>query len=376
MEFWVGINSRGVLITPAESVCGDAVNVAARVQNLAAPHGVLVSGIARGQLRGYKDLNFRYLRSDELNNFSGEIRICKLIFPSVKWLLAAGTWLGKVTPMESKRSSFLARSVLGSRRVTKPRNASIMVAVSVVSICLAFVPSLTVVEAADLPTNSASPALPSEFTPHWFVRVGALGAINESSSKLYVQPVVGSFGVGPQLLVPGRGESFSNLFTISVQAGYFFSPNWSLEVAGGFPVWQTTRITGYSATPPFAGTVLSKTVPGSLPITALYHVTQFGPLQPYIGIGAAPVFAFTEHDAFGTGSSTEPSLAFVLQGGFEYMFNQHWGFFLDGKKYFDRSVGKATGLNFGPPLGEVQAAATSVTHAQPWVCSTGLTYRF
>jgi outer membrane protein len=232
-------------------------------------------------------------------------------------------------------------------------------------------------KAADLAT-SASPApvvLPEVF-PHWFVRVGALGAINESSSKLYAQTIVGIFGVGPQLLLQGRGESFSNLLTVGVQAGYFVTPNWSLEIAGGFPVWQTARITGYSPAGPVAGTVLSKTLPAAVPITAVYHFTQFGALQPYLGGGVAPVFVFQSHDAYATGTSTEPSIALVLQGGFDYMFNRNWGVYFDAKKYFDRSIGKATGLNVGPPVGVIDVAATSVTNSQPWVLSTGVTYRF
>jgi outer membrane protein W len=132
-------------------------------------------------------------------------------------------------------------------------------------------------KAADLATSPPSaPVVLPEVAPHWFVRIGVLGAIERSSSNLYAQTIVGILGVGPQLLLAGRGESFSNLLTVGVQAGYFVTPNWSLEIAGGFPVWQTAKITGYSTTGPAAGTVLTKSLPASLPITAVYHFTQFG----------------------------------------------------------------------------------------------------
>jgi outer membrane protein W len=65
-----------------------------------------------------------------------------------------------------------------------------------------------------------------------------------------------------------------------------------------------------------------------------------------------------------------------LQGGFDYMLNKNWGVFVDAKTYLDRSVSKATGLNYGPPLGVIDTAATAVTHVQPWVLATGVTYRF
>jgi outer membrane protein len=257
-----------------------------------------------------------------------------------------------------------------SRRV----EAATIVRVSVVSCIFTF--SIGVGQAADLSVGTA-PAASPEVSPHWFVRFGGLGVISESSSKLYVQQqTVGIIGVGPQMLVPGRSQNYSNLLTISFQAGYFITPNWSLEVASGFPVWQTARITGSSAIPPFPGTLLSTALPAALPITAVYHFTQFGALQPYGGIGLAPIFALSVRDNFSVGASTEPSVGLVLQGGFDYMLNKNWGVFVDAKTYLDRSVSKATGLNYGPPLGVIDTAATAVTHVQPWVLATGVTYRF
>ena len=240
-----------------------------------------------------------------------------------------------------------------------------------------FVFSTEALRAADLTTGPVTPSLaPAQKSLRWFVQFGILGSISQSTSRLYAQPVVGAFGVGPQFLLPGRGESFSDLFTVSFQAGFFLTPSWSVELSGGVPTWQTAKITGFSATAPVAGTVLSKTMPGSLPITIAYHFTQFGALQPYAGGGVSAVFAFAQRNGFTTGNATEPSIALVLQGGFDYMFSQNWGAFFDAKKFFDRSIGTATGLNFGPTLGLAHLSATSVTNSQPWVLSTGLTYRF
>jgi len=262
--------------------------------------------------------------------------------------------------------------------MTSRKEPTTIVKVSVVA-CSIFAFSTGVGQAADLGASPTpmTPAAPPEVSPRWFVRFGGLGVISQSSSKLYVQQqTVGIVGVGPQLLVPGRSESYSNLLSVSFQAGYFITPNWSLDVSSGIPVWQTARITGFSAIQPFAGTVLSTALPGALPITAVYHFTQFGALQPYVGGGVAPIFALTVRDGFSVGSSTEPSVGLVLQGGFDYMLNRNWGVFIDAKKYFDRSVSKATGLNYGPPVGVIETAATAVTHAEPWVLATGLTYRF
>ena len=90
-------------------------------------------------------------------------------------------------------------------------------------------------------------------------------------------------GFGPQLSLVGRGATYSSIYSASFQAGYFFTPNWSLEVSSAVPLWLTIKITRFSATPPFSEAVLGKLLPGVVPITAVYHFTQFGAIQPYLG---------------------------------------------------------------------------------------------
>ena|SRR5579871_2732072 len=228
--------------------------------------------------------------------------------------------------------------------------------------------------AADL-AAPAAPLPPPEPEPtHWFVRLGALAVVNNSSSRLFTQPVYNGFGIGPQIYQPGRGESVSNLYTLSVQAGYFFTPNWSIEVMSGFPVWQTTKITGFSPLGPPGGTVLSKSMPASVPITVAYHLTQLGAFQPYLGVGLAPIFSIAQRDGFVTNPVTDPSIALVLQGGADFMINRNWGVFFDVKTYFDRSVGTSSGLNTA--LGAVHTNSTALTDARPWLFTSGVTYRF
>jgi outer membrane protein len=156
----------------------------------------------------------------------------------------------------------------------------------------------------------------------------------------------------------------------------FFTPNWSLEVSSGVPLWLTIKITGFSATPPFSGTVLSKLSPGVVPITAVYHFTQLGALQPYLGGGIVPSFELAVQDGFNTGGSFAPTVGLVAQAGSDYMFNRNWGVFLDVKKLFIWSTGKSTGFDLGPPIGTIPGAATIKTTFQPWLFSTGVTYRF
>jgi len=80
MEFRVGINSGDVLVTPGGTMLGDAINIAARVQSMASPGGILVTGVVRDQLQGRADLNFEYIRTNELKNLSREVRIYRVNF--------------------------------------------------------------------------------------------------------------------------------------------------------------------------------------------------------------------------------------------------------------------------------------------------------
>jgi adenylate cyclase len=79
MEFRVGINSGDILITPAGAMHGDAINVAARIQGLAPPGGILVTGVVHDQLQGH-GLVFEYVRTHALKNLSREVRSYRVDF--------------------------------------------------------------------------------------------------------------------------------------------------------------------------------------------------------------------------------------------------------------------------------------------------------
>jgi class 3 adenylate cyclase len=79
MEFRVGINSGDILITPAGAMHGDAINVAARVQALGSPGGILVTGVVHDQLQGHGFI-FEYVRTNALKNLSREVRSYRVDF--------------------------------------------------------------------------------------------------------------------------------------------------------------------------------------------------------------------------------------------------------------------------------------------------------
>ena len=167
--------------------------------------------------------------------------------------------------------------------------------------------------------QTSAPVLPSLPNAGWYVRFGALGVVNQSSSNLYSQPVATAFvrgigavpfaGVGPQLQLNGCGASYSNIYSVAFTGGYFFTPNWSIEVASGIPMWSSVTINGSSPSEAPSGTVLAKVLPVATPITGVYRFTQFREFQPYLGVGIAPTFSLAVRDGYNTRASYQPAWA-------------------------------------------------------------------
>jgi class 3 adenylate cyclase len=80
MEFRAGINSGDLLVTPAGAIVGDAVNIAARVQSIAPPGGIFITGVIRDQLQGQAGLRFEFVQTNEIKNLSREVRVYRVEF--------------------------------------------------------------------------------------------------------------------------------------------------------------------------------------------------------------------------------------------------------------------------------------------------------
>jgi outer membrane protein len=236
--------------------------------------------------------------------------------------------------------------------------------------------------AADLPTMKAPPApapVVVETTLPFFVKLGFTYAINQSTSKIYSQsPVALGAGIADQFPVPNisggvTGANIANVATVGFEVGYMVMPNISIDVSGGIPMYA--KVTTNSASPSIglSGTKLASIMPSVVPITVLYHFTQFGVFQPYLGGGIAPAFSFGNKDAFDTGVTVDPTVGFVLQAGTDVMFDRHWGWSVDVKKVFVQSESHGTGV---APLPGFPLASTLKTNFQPWLLSTGVVYRF
>jgi len=270
------------------------------------------------------------------------------------------------------------------------------------AVAMAAALTVTAAAAADFPTKKAPLPAPvaapapvvGSVLSGFFVKAGFLYAINQTSAKLYSQAPL-SGGTGPQLQLPGAGATVDNVATLGVEAGYFVTPNISVDVAAGIPMWAKDKVKGTPGCPfglagcpvvnpypiPPNGTTLAKIQPSFVPVTVNYHFKQFGAFQPYVGAGVAAVFSFQTKDAFNTGVKVNPAVGLVLQGGADYMIDEHWGVTFDVKKVFAHVTSHATGDNLALlgapyPAATFPIAGTQKTYFQPWVLSTGVTYHF
>ena len=78
VRFRIGINL-GDVIVEGEDIYGDGVNVAARLEQLAEPGGIVVSGTAFDQLRGKLGRAFATLGEQRLKNIERPVRAYRMV---------------------------------------------------------------------------------------------------------------------------------------------------------------------------------------------------------------------------------------------------------------------------------------------------------
>jgi TolB-like protein/class 3 adenylate cyclase len=78
MEFRIGINL-GDVIVDGEQIYGDGVNVAARLESLAAPGGILISGSVQEQIRTKLELGYIDLGNQRVKNIAVPVRVFRVV---------------------------------------------------------------------------------------------------------------------------------------------------------------------------------------------------------------------------------------------------------------------------------------------------------
>ena len=81
MQLRIGVNL-GDVVVKGDNLLGDGVNVAARLQALAEPGGIYLSGTVFDQVDGKLDLKFDYLGRREVKNIAKLVRVYRSAAPS------------------------------------------------------------------------------------------------------------------------------------------------------------------------------------------------------------------------------------------------------------------------------------------------------
>jgi outer membrane protein W len=206
------------------------------------------------------------------------------------------------------------------------------------------------------------------------------------------------YSLGAGSLFNGAGTTISWSVMPTLSLGYYLNKNWSVEViccVSPHHVQGTGSING--------GSVIKTWVfPPTL--TLVYHFTNFGAFQPYVGAGvnftaywgtragnqpfqmsaAQTVLPNSIASYTATGATITPSWGVAAQAGMDYMINKEWGWNLDAKWILMEPNAHVYGnlnSNVGTQLGATQYNSLSVplnlgVKINPLVISTGLTYRF
>ena len=77
LDFRIGVNL-GDVIVEGQDIYGDGVNIAARLEGLAKPGGVLISGTAFDQVERKLDFEFEFLGEQQLKNIEKPVRLYRV----------------------------------------------------------------------------------------------------------------------------------------------------------------------------------------------------------------------------------------------------------------------------------------------------------
>jgi outer membrane protein len=220
--------------------------------------------------------------------------------------------------------------------------------------------SVAPLAAADVTATVEPPA------PNFFVHAGALGVLPSPNAQATGG---GLFTISNIAIRPN--------YTLGLEAGYFVTPNFALALSVGVPPLSHFKATGLPGA--FPGYYPGSNLLGSLrygPAIALaqYHLTQFGNIQPYAGIGVGYLLNFGNiSDGILRNFSVDQNFAFVLQGGVDVMLTPNWGVYVDAKKVFLST--NAQGFASAPGLSGRIPVRTQIS-LDAWLVSTGVAFKF
>ena len=78
MEFRIGVNLGDVMVE-GEQIYGDGVNVAARLESLAEPGGICISGTVHDQIKNKLALSYEDLGEQHVKNIAEPVRVFRVL---------------------------------------------------------------------------------------------------------------------------------------------------------------------------------------------------------------------------------------------------------------------------------------------------------
>jgi class 3 adenylate cyclase/TolB-like protein/cytochrome c-type biogenesis protein CcmH/NrfG len=118
--FRVGINL-GDIILDEDDIFGDGVNIAARLEGLAPPGGICVSGVVRDQVRDKLEITFADMGQQHVKNIARPIPVFRIVLPGERWRLAA-FWqrLRSKRPLVAAAAALMVLALAGAVLVLEP----------------------------------------------------------------------------------------------------------------------------------------------------------------------------------------------------------------------------------------------------------------
>ena len=256
----------------------------------------------------------------------------------------------------------------------------VMNTASLVVLAAALGGSFGAAQAADLsaaPVYTKAPVV-EEWNP-WMIRVRAVGVLPDGNSTVHV---LESPTFGTLLDSPRSGLKFSDTVVPEVDVSYFFTRNLAVEAVMGVPPRATITGTGL-----LGGLPVGKASAFSPVVTFQYHFTNLGAFKPYIGAGVNYTSFYNvkagNQTACVAGALTGPipgmpcaaglpatithlsigdSFGPVIQFGFDYMIDRHWGINVDVKRIWMRP--EFSTIVAQPLTGTNPSVGTA--HVDPW----------
>jgi outer membrane protein len=191
---------------------------------------------------------------------------------------------------------------------------------------------------------------------NWLVHLDAVGIFKHSSADISVA------GTG----VPGASISSPDDVTLSVDANYFLTPNFAIDLVGGIP--PRTPIKGAGSIGYLGTLATTSYAPAVLSVD--YHLNNLGRFHPYAGIGLNYTLFFRVSDGSLHNVKFDNAFGVAFKLGVDYDIDRRWT-----ANFYALQILLGNHITASiDPAGTVPAVAKATTN--PTVVGAGIGYRF